>query len=138
VAYRERISAMLSGSLLGDFFWATALLGTVLLEYFEGFGPNWLRHSDVFDVVGTFLAIVALPVTIGGWLFIWGDNGPPYPWIEKAEFAVGFGLSFYAFLGALVGLLLARNRRWQLSVRGMLLIVSFIAIAIGTAVRFGV
>lgn len=132
--HRERLSAALSGALVGDFFWGLALLGAIVSEFLEPIGPNWLSRFDVYDTVGAIFLVIASPVAVGGWLFVWGDNGPPYRWLDTAEFAVIFGLIFYGIIGATAGVLLARKRQWRLSTRAILLIAGVIAVAIGLAV----
>jgi hypothetical protein len=80
--------------LTGQAIWALAVLLSLVLERWS---PRWL------DEFSTFVVVVAAPVTIGGWLFVWGDNGPPYEWIESLSFIITFGLAFYGIVGAIVG-----------------------------------
>jgi hypothetical protein len=99
------LPAWLKGILIGQLAWAALALE---LEFqfgqkLEKLLPTWLRSLDVIDAIETPLMVLAAPVTLGGWLFLWGDNGPPYPWIEGWPFVIAFGLGFYGVLGAIAG-----------------------------------
>jgi len=90
--------AWLVGWFAGDVFWGLTLTGVYFFEAVS----RWLGPTgDLFDTMGNICALIAAPVTIGGWLFIWGDNGPPYSWLGSWTFNISFGLILYGGLGAL-------------------------------------
>jgi len=123
-----------TGALLGDLFWALALLIVLLFEFCEDFGLNFA----LIEMIAVIFYVVAMPVGIGGWLFVWGDNGPPYAWMETAAFTICFGLAFYGVIGVVVGALLGRKYRWRVSTRTMAIAFTIIILAIGLAVSFRV
>lgn len=99
------LPAWLKGILIAQLAW-TALALELEFQFgqkIEKQLPNWVRSLNVIDAIETPLMVLAAPVTLGGWLFVWGDNGPPYAWIEGWPFVVAFGLGFYGLLGAIVG-----------------------------------
>ncbi|HJQ79775.1 MAG TPA: hypothetical protein VJ828_07455, partial [Lacipirellulaceae bacterium] len=89
---------------------------------------------DLFDFVPLLCGLIALPVEVGGWLFIWDDNGPPYEFMSSVVFNILIGLVSYALIGALVGVLIARKRSWRLGMRAMMISFTVIAVAIGLAI----
>jgi hypothetical protein len=105
-----RLPPWLIGAVLADSLWGLAWFVAYASDTYERLFPVWLRRLDVPDTVGSICALIAAPVPLGGWLLIWGDNGPPYVWIETVAFNVSFGLCFYALLGALAGLAVERMR----------------------------
>lgn len=63
--------------------------------------------SGFFEVCGVF----AFPLPMLGWLFIWGDNGPPPPF-GNMVFIFGSSILLYCLLGAIAGAVIGlfRNR----------------------------
>ncbi|MCK9555927.1 hypothetical protein M0R36_08975 [bacterium] len=51
--------------------------------------------------------LIGMPITIGGWMFIWGDNGPPAFLHPVLQLLLGW--SFWFLVGALIGLI--RNNK---------------------------
>jgi hypothetical protein len=81
---------------------------------------------------GAGFAIIAAPVALLGWLFIWGDNGPPHwLWLDTNAFHYVFGVCFYGLAGALVGLFINRRR---FSLRTLLIATTVVAVVLGLAV----
>jgi hypothetical protein len=106
------------------------LLVTVFFEFLEKDLPVL---PDFFNLFSLLCAIIALPVEVGGWLFIWGDNGPPYEFLKSLAANILIGLVSYALIGALVGVLVARKRSWRLGMRAMIISVMVVALAVGLA-----
>jgi hypothetical protein len=104
-----RVPSWLQGALFGDLIWAVALVLAYTFEAAEPFFPKWMNQLDLIDTFGSICLIIAAPIAVGGWLVIWGDNGPPYQWLESRAFNILFAICFYAVLGGLVGLLFARK-----------------------------
>jgi hypothetical protein len=81
---------------------------------------------------GPMFAIIAAPVALLGWLFIWGDNGPPHRlWLDTNAFHYIFGVCFYGLVGALVGLFINHRR---FSLRTLLITTTLVAVLLGLAV----
>lgn len=125
-----RLTATLAGALLGDLVWSFALLGTIFFEVLENYWPALVEAGALLNLL---CGVIAFPVGLGGWFFVWGDNGPPYDWLSTAVFHFVFGLTFYALIGAVVGVLAARRRRWQLSTRTTLVAFGVIAVSMALA-----
>lgn len=67
------LPAWLLGAVAGDAIWGLAWL----LWYAER-----CTHWDILELSATIGGLVAFPIALGGWLLVWGDNGPPYPWLN--------------------------------------------------------
>jgi hypothetical protein len=61
----------------------------------------------VFDI--RWLMPVAMPIALGGWLFIWGDGPQPPQFVNSRWFAFVTGLVIYGAIGALAGRLYQRR-----------------------------
>lgn len=111
-ALRSRYqSAWWRGVALGILVWGITAFGAFAIEALEPNFPEWSKQLDLPDTLGSICAVAAAPVTLGGWLLIWGDAGPPFPWIHSWVFVITFGISSYGLLGGLIGLLTAFMRR---------------------------
>jgi hypothetical protein len=106
---RRDLPAWFVGAIIGDAFWGLALFGAYLFETHEQRFPDWFLQRDLADILGSICGVIAAPIPLGGWLLIWGDRGPPFAWFESLPFNIGFGLCFYASLGAIVGRLISRR-----------------------------
>lgn len=106
-------SACWRGAVAGILVWGLAVLGAWGFEAFEPWSPEWFKNLDLPDTLGTICAVAAAPVPIGGWLFIWGDSGPPVRWISSWAFVIAFGVSSYGLLGSLTGVLISWLRGQQ-------------------------
>lgn len=110
-AKRSRVASSLYGAAAGLALWLLALAAAHALDSLQRWFPNVVRAFEwVVVPVGTWCKVLAAPVSVGGWLLVWGDNGPPYPWMATAAFNIAFGIFFYSALGALLGVLLLRRR----------------------------
>jgi len=85
-------SHWLIGIAISFAFWGIALLG-----FFGTSAPPLL------------FGVFAWPVTYVGWLALWGDNGPPFAWMESLVFIIASTVLIYAALGAIIGALLPRK-----------------------------
>jgi hypothetical protein len=121
------------GAIVGVIFWGTALLSVFAFEASEKFAPDWVVKLDLPDTLGSICAIFAVPVIIFGFAFIWGDD-PPYAWLNNIAFNIGFAVVLYGTIGALVGNWIGSERKWQFSVRALLIAITIIAILLGTLV----
>ena len=97
------------GVIIGEAVWGLALFGAHAFDAYEHWFPRWFLQLDLADTLGSMCMVIAAPVAVGGWLLIWGDNGPPYQWLESTAFNIGFGLCLYALLGAIVSHLISRR-----------------------------
>ena len=106
-----RLPAWVIGAIAGEAGWGLAILGAHLFEAYEQWFPEWFLRMDLADTLGSICEIMAFPVALGGWMFIWGDSGGPHPWVDSLAFNVGFGLCLYALLGVMIGLFVSRRSR---------------------------
>ncbi len=81
---------------------------------------------------GAGFAIIAAPVELLGWNFIWFDNGPPagLEWLDSKAFLYAFGICFYGLVGALFALFINRRR---FSLRTLLIAMTLAALLLGLA-----
>lgn len=77
-------SPWIIGGIAGELFWGLAILGAYFFEAFESSFPRWFLELDLADTFGSICAVVAAPVAIGGWLFIWRDGPQPPAWVLGA------------------------------------------------------
>ncbi len=109
---RLHVPPWVKGMLLGENVWALAMLGAWIFRILgEGLPHSWLMQLGLVHLLRSLCMVIAMPVALGGWLLIWGDNGPPYAWIDSWLFNMAFGVCFYGLLGAVAGIVVARIRR---------------------------
>ena len=87
-----RLPSWLLGLVAGELLLVSALFG------------YWVSRLTLFG-------LIAAPAGLGGWLFIWGDNGPPYDWIDTWSFNIGFSAVLYGLLGDFSGWAVDRTNR---------------------------
>ena len=64
-------------------------------------------------------AVLALPISLGGYFFVWGDNGPPSKLFESVWFNVLCGVILNSSLGAVAFVLVDRfNKMRSIGNRG--------------------
>jgi hypothetical protein len=90
----------LVGMLCGWLFWVVLLAITEALTHNPSLLPRLIRDSEVFKYFFNAAAIAALPIGIGGWFFVWGDNGPP-AWADGWTIHIVAGLALYGAIGAM-------------------------------------
>jgi hypothetical protein len=108
------IPSWCKGIVAGVAAWLLAFLGVTMLESFEGSLPNWM----VVDAVGSICAVIAFPIMLGGWFFLWGDNGPPYAWMNSVWINVAVGITLCACIGVVVTKLIVWRWRRVAGVEG--------------------
>jgi hypothetical protein len=84
----------------------------------------------------TILSLLAAPLALGGWLYVWGDNGPPYAWIDSWSGVIAVGLGLYGTVGAAIGFIVAAANPtpFRFSFRALLIGVTLYAIVLGLTV----
>jgi hypothetical protein len=98
MAGRSKWSPWLIGMLISFSFWGAALIGFYAT-----------------DAVPLLFGLFAWPVANFGWLAVWGDSGPPFPWLSSLAFHIPCTLLIYSVLGAIIGWLLAWRNSKSLS-----------------------
>lgn len=93
----RNVRAGMVGAVVAEALWAYAFLGAYAFREFESLLPAWV------DALGSICALIAAPLALGGWLLVWGDNGPPHHWLSSVAFNVAFALAAYGLLGFLTG-----------------------------------
>lgn len=91
--------------------WLVAFLVFYTLENFQAVIPDWINDLNLVGMVGSVCAVVAFPIMFGGWFFLWGDNGPPFAWMDSVWINVGIGIAICACVGAVVAKLIDWRRR---------------------------
>jgi hypothetical protein len=86
---------------------------------------------EVVQTLDAVCGLFALPIAVGGWLYIWGDNGPPYKWMDSAVLNIAFGLAFYALNGGIIGRIATRTRSRRFSLRTVLIVMTLFALLLG-------
>ncbi len=99
----RRLPPYALGALIGLAIWSVAIVGAETLDQVESSFPKWMRDLDLIDFVGSICMIVAYPIAVGGWALVWGDNGPPYAWIENYAINVIAGIMLAVSIGAAIG-----------------------------------
>jgi hypothetical protein len=122
------------GVFLGDALWLVAFTLFFAIQY--NWLPPWLLRSGFIRAVAGYCGFIALPIPLVGWSYVWGDNGPPYEWIDSVPVNIMLGLLFYALLGGLLGYVASLVRHRRFSVKAMLIVFTLVALllAIITAV----
>ena len=102
------MSRRLIGMILGWAFWiACVAIFSIYNDYARKLVTKSLRAILDFLMIG--VGLVAHPIELGGWIFVWGDNGPPR-WASGRAADVTVGLLVSGILGALGSPLFARHR----------------------------
>lgn len=91
-----RVPAWIMGIAIAEGFWLTCLVIVMLLQQLE-------RVVPVPGLLDGLARLFAAPVAVGGWLFVWGDNGPPHPFMQTLAFNLLAGGTLYALAGLIIG-----------------------------------
>jgi hypothetical protein len=121
------MSRRLIGMLAG---WATWVAFVAMAFYYRDarkFVPQSVRDVSDFLMLGVELA--ALPVGLGGWIWVWGDAGPPW-WAKGWAQHVAIGLIVFGTVGALGSSLFTRR---QFGLRALLIAMTLIVLVLGLA-----
>ena len=93
------------------FLWGIVLVTIsllCLLIYFLVSEPA--PDSRFLGLIYTFIAVIGLPIGLGGWLFIWGDNGPPL-FLENFFSQLVLGLILWFLVGLVLGFIYKKIRK---------------------------
>ena len=75
--------------------------------------------SSPFGLFNSTCAVLAVPISLGGYFFVWGDNGPPSKLFESVLFNVLCGVILNSSLGAVAFVLVDRfNKMRSIGNRG--------------------
>jgi len=120
------------GVMFAEAIWASALFCTFAWKTNHLRFPQWLERIDIVDTVGSFAMTVAAPIAVGGWLMIWGDNGPPFWWLDSPVFNLVFGACFYAFLGGSIALVFTRMSPAQVTAFKLFVFIAVVITILGS------
>ncbi len=73
--------------------------------------PDIVRDSTIIELLSSACAVLAVPFAIGGWFLIWGDNGPPYPFLDHAFVNILVGITLCTALCLCLSSLSGRVKR---------------------------
>jgi hypothetical protein len=131
VKQRLRVPGWRIGVFLGDALWLLAFAFFFAVQ--SNWLPRWLTRSHVIRTVAGYCGLFALPIPLGGWLYVWGDNGPPYEWIDSVAVNTALGILFYGLLGGLLGYVATLIRHHRFSIKAMLIVFTLVALLLGIA-----
>ncbi len=97
-----RVPMWLLGVAGAEAVWLLAVSVSLLIEMLD----DHLSLGVLPEAVQVVPFALAAPVNVVGWLFVWGDDGPPYPGMETWGFAMASSILLYAVLGASAGALI--------------------------------
>ncbi len=63
----------------------------------------WGHESVAYSVGHLICTIIAAPIAALGWMFVWGDNGPPYSWMDSYAFNLSTSVIISMAAGAAIG-----------------------------------
>lgn len=111
--------------IVGWAFWiACVAIFSLYGDYAHKLVPKSVRAIPDFLMIG--VGLVAHPIELGGWIFVWGDNGPPR-WANGRAADVSVGLLASGILGALGSPLFVRHR---LRLRVAVVVVTLFALVL--------
>jgi hypothetical protein len=99
----------LRGFLAGLAFWCIAAAIFHLAQWLN-FPPPSISAGirTPISAVISYCGIIAYPIGLGGWCFVWGDNGPPYALFDNMIFNIVVGAVWWGIVGMIIWLLAAR------------------------------
>jgi len=112
---------------MGISLWLLAFMCFSVLN--GGWLPLSITKLPVAKALTGYCALIALPVPLLGWIYVWGDNGPPF--VEYPFFNIVFGILFYGLLGAVLGSLAALIRHRRFTLKAMLVVFTLFAVVLG-------
>jgi len=85
-----------------------ALIGVIIAEGVYGLAwlaliVQWFTDITLPDVFEAYCMTIASPLAVGGWMLIWGDNGPPYKWLESTLVNLAAGFLLWGLVGFVIG-----------------------------------
>jgi hypothetical protein len=75
--------------------------------------------------------LFALPIALGGWLYVWGDTDPPYHWMNSPVINIALGVLFYGLAGGLIGYLATLSNHRQFSLKSVVIVTTLFAVLLG-------
>jgi hypothetical protein len=111
--------------IVGWVFWiACVATFSIYGDYALKLIPNSVRTIPDFLMIG--VGLIAHPIGLGGWIWVWGDNGPPQ-WASGRTADVIVGLVASGVLGAFGSSLFVRHR---LRLSAALIVAAFLALVL--------
>lgn len=104
-----RFPPWVKGVIWGMAFWASLWLTVELVDAIQSDSRDFFL-LELVDYIEGICGLMAFPIALLGWMFIWGDNGPPFWWLKGIAFHIGFGLVLYGLLGAVIGRWIGKRR----------------------------
>jgi cation transport ATPase len=123
--------AWILGAVAAESMWVFALAAAFAFEAMEDSFPAALK-SDLVGRLQTISLLVAFPIGVGGWAFVWGDDPPELLLAHPIVFNLVLPLLFYGSIGALVGTA-GKRIGWRFSMRTLLIALTIIALVLGLA-----
>src|SRR5438093_586414 len=124
---KPRVPAWRIGVAVAIALWLLAF--TLFFAEQRGWLPRSITRLPFVRTFTGYCGFVAFPVPLLGWIYVWGDMGPPF--VEYPIFNILFGIFFYGLLGALIGYIANLTRKRQFSLREMMIVFTLTAILLG-------
>jgi hypothetical protein len=126
---KSRLPGWQIGVLLSEIFWLLAF--TFCFAAQNGWLPRSLMRLEVVQTFDAVCGLFALPIAVGGWLYVWGDTDPPYQWMNSPVINIALGILFYGLAGGLLGYLATLSKHRQFSLKAMLIVTTLFALLLG-------
>jgi len=101
------MKAWLKGGLIADIIFLVCLLVSIFFEWLEDYSLGGWNLNNFLGMLRLIIGIIGMPVSGGGWLFIWGDNGPP-AFLANGILQIILGLVLWFIIGALIGFIVGK------------------------------
>ena len=102
----DTLPGLVRGAAWGLAVWCAAAAGAAHLDSVEQFMPRWIQRADLIDIAGTLCTLIAYPISVASFLWIWGDDGPR--WTYNRPLNVAAGLTWAIVAGGMAGFALKR------------------------------
>jgi len=79
LAWHRRFTPAVRVLLLGCFVWLFCFVWFFTIQNRIIRFPDFIHYSSLFGLLNVTCGMLSLPLSLGGWLLVWGDNGPPHP-----------------------------------------------------------
>src|SRR4051794_12645686 len=124
--HSSRVPAWRIGMAVAISLWLFAFAFYCAID--SGWFPHSIARLAFVRTFNGYCGIAAAPIPLLGWMYVWGDMGPP--WVEYPIFNIGFGILSYGLVGALIGYVFGFIRTRQFSLRDMLVVVTLLAVVL--------
>lgn len=93
-----RFPILVRGMLAGSLVWLFCFLSFCTIK------TGWIPVPSFmyFGLFASICSVLAFPLAMGGWFFVWGDNGPPDPIFQHFILNILCGVTLCAALGGLL------------------------------------